>query len=311
MNLVEIQGVKKHFGEIYAVDGIDMHVKKGEILGLLGPNGAGKSTTISMIATLLEPTNGTILFMGESIQTNPKPIQEVLGFVPQEIALYPTLTGKENLQFWGRVYRLRGGKLKERISEISQVIGLEERLKDRVDTYSGGMKRRLNIGVALLHKPAFIIMDEPTVGIDPQSRSFILDTVRELRDQGSTVLYTTHYIEEVESLCDRIYIMDHGKIIAEGTKESLTEMIDASEVIRLSVETVDPMLITTLQELKFVEKAVVEANSIFLTVKENGNHYQSIMNALKESGTELKGMDIQKPSLETVFLHLTGRGLRD
>jgi ABC-2 type transport system ATP-binding protein len=311
MNLVEIQGVKKHFGEIHAVDGIDMHVKKGEILGLLGPNGAGKSTTISMIATLLEPTNGTILFMGESIQTNPKPIQEVLGFVPQEIALYPTLTGKENLQFWGRVYRLRGGKLKERISEISQVIGLEERLKDRVDTYSGGMKRRLNIGVALLHKPAFIIMDEPTVGIDPQSRSFILDTVRELRDQGSTVLYTTHYIEEVESLCDRIYIMDHGKIIAEGTKESLTEMIDASEVIRLSVETVDPMLITTLQELKFVEKAVVEANSIFLTVKENGNHYQSIMNALKESGTELKGMDIQKPSLETVFLHLTGRGLRD
>ena len=311
MNLVEIQGVKKHFGEIHAVDGIDMHVKKGEILGLLGPNGAGKSTTISMIATLLEPTNGTILFMGESIQTNPKPIQEVLGFVPQEIALYPTLTGKENLQFWGRVYGLRGGELRERISEISQVIGLDERLKDRVDTYSGGMKRRLNIGVALLHKPAFIIMDEPTVGIDPQSRSFILDTVRELRDQGSTVLYTTHYIEEVESLCDRIYIMDHGKIIAEGTKESLTEMIDASEVIRLSVETVDPMLITTLQELKFVEKVVVEANSIFLTVKENGNHYQSIMNALKESGTELKGMDIQKPSLETVFLHLTGRGLRD
>jgi ABC-2 type transport system ATP-binding protein len=311
MNLVEIQGVKKHFGEIYAVDGIDMHVKKGEILGLLGPNGAGKSTTISMIATLLEPTEGTILFMGESIQADPKQIQNVLGFVPQEIALYPTLTGKENLQFWGRVYGLRGSKLKERILEISQVIGLDERLKDRVDTYSGGMKRRLNIGVALLHKPAFIIMDEPTVGIDPQSRSFILDTVRELRDQGSTVLYTTHYMEEVESLCDRIYIMDHGKIIAEGTKESLTEMIDASEVIRLSVEKVDPLLITTLQELKFVEKAVVEANSIFLTVKENGNHYQSIMNALTESGTQLKGMDIEKPSLETVFLHLTGRGLRD
>ncbi|BES64124.1 ABC transporter ATP-binding protein [Gottschalkiaceae bacterium SANA] len=311
MNLVEIQGVEKHFGEIHAVDGIDMHVKKGEILGLLGPNGAGKSTTISMIATLLEPTEGTILFMGESIQADPKQIQNVLGFVPQEIALYPTLTGKENLQFWGRVYGLRGSKLKERISEISQVIGLDERLKDRVDTYSGGMKRRLNIGVALLHKPAFIIMDEPTVGIDPQSRSFILDTVRELRDQGSTILYTTHYMEEVESLCDRIYIMDHGKIIAEGTKESLTEMIDASEVIRLSVEKIDPLLITTLQELKFVEKAVVEENSIYLTVKENGNHYQSIMNALLGSGTQLKGMDIQKPSLETVFLHLTGRGLRD
>lgn len=311
MNLVEIQGVEKHFGEIRAVDGIDMVVKQGEILGLLGPNGAGKSTTISMIATLLEPTSGSILFMGESIQTDPKRIQEVLGFVPQEIALYPTLTGKENLQFWGRVYGLRGSELKERITEISQVIGLDERLKDRVDTYSGGMKRRLNIGVALLHKPAFIIMDEPTVGIDPQSRSFILDTVRELRDQGSTILYTTHYMEEVESLCDRIYIMDHGKMIAEGTKESLTAMINANEVIRLSVEAVDPLLINTLQELSFVEKAVVEENSIFLTVKENGNHYQLIMNVLMESGTHLKGMDIQKPSLETVFLHLTGRGLRD
>lgn len=311
MNLVEIQGVEKHFGEIRAVDGIDMVVKKGEILGLLGPNGAGKSTTISMIATLLEPTDGSILFMGESIQTDPKRIQEVLGFVPQEIALYPTLTGKENLQFWGRVYGLRGSGLRERISEISKVIGLDERLKDRVDTYSGGMKRRLNIGVALLHKPAFIIMDEPTVGIDPQSRSFILDTVRELRDQGSTILYTTHYMEEVEFLCDRIYIMDHGKMIAEGTKESLTAMIDANEVIRLSVEAVDPLLINTLQELSFVEKAVVEENSIFLTVKENGNHYQLIMNVLMETGTHLKGMDIQKPSLETVFLHLTGRGLRD
>jgi ABC-2 type transport system ATP-binding protein len=311
MNLVEIQGLEKHFGEIPAVDGIDMHIEKGEILGLLGPNGAGKSTTISMIATLLEPTAGSILFMGKSIHEDPKRIQQVLGFVPQEIALYPTLTGKENLQFWGRVYGLRGGKLKERISEISQVIGLEERLKDRVDTYSGGMKRRLNIGVALLHKPKFIIMDEPTVGIDPQSRSFILDTVRELRDQGSTILYTTHYMEEAESLCDRIYIMDHGKMIAEGTKESLTAMINASEVIRLHVEAVDPLLITALQELKFVEKAVVEEDSIFLTVKENGSHYQSIIKAVFESGTQLKGMDIQKPSLETVFLHLTGRGLRD
>lgn len=311
MNLVEIQGLKKHFGEISAVDGIDMHIEKGEILGLLGPNGAGKSTTISMIATLLEPTAGSILFMGKSIQEDSKRIQQVLGFVPQEIALYPTLTGKENLQFWGRVYGLRGSGLRERILEIASVIGLEERLKDRVETYSGGMKRRLNIGVALLHKPEFIIMDEPTVGIDPQSRSFILDTVRELRDQGSTILYTTHYMEEAESLCDRIYIMDHGKMIAEGTKESLTAMINASEVIRLHVEAVDPLLITALQELEFVERAVVEEDSIFLTVKENGSHYQSIMKAVFGSGTQLKGMDIQKPSLETVFLHLTGRGLRD
>lgn len=311
MNLVEIQGLEKHFGDLRAVDGIDMTVRKGEILGLLGPNGAGKSTTISMIATLLEPTGGEIAFMGESILENPKEIQRILGFVPQEIALYPTLTGKENLQFWGRVYGLRGAGLRERIGEIAKVIGLDSRLKDRVDTYSGGMKRRLNIGVALLHKPEFIIMDEPTVGIDPQSRSFILDTVRELRDQGSTILYTTHYMEEVEALCDRIYIMDHGRMIAEGTKETLTALIDADEVIRLAVEEAKPQLKIALEELAFVEKVVAEEKAVYVTVKENGNHYQSMMEAVLGSGAVLQGMDIQKPNLETVFLHLTGRGLRD
>lgn len=311
MNLVEIQGLEKHFGDLRAVDGIDMTVRKGEILGLLGPNGAGKSTTISMIATLLEPTGGEIAFMGKSILENPKEIQRILGFVPQEIALYPTLTGKENLQFWGRVYGLRGAGLRERIGEIAKVIGLDSRLKDRVDTYSGGMKRRLNIGVALLHKPEFIIMDEPTVGIDPQSRSFILDTVRELRDQGSTILYTTHYMEEVEALCDRIYIMDHGRMIAEGTKETLTALIDADEVIRLAVEEAKPQLKIALEELAFVEKVVAEEKAVYVTVKENGNHYQSMMEAVLGSGAVLQGMDIQKPNLETVFLHLTGRGLRD
>ncbi len=311
MNLIEIHGLKKHFGEIHAVDGIEMTVKKGEILGLLGPNGAGKSTTISMIATLLEPTAGIISFQGESVLQAPKAIQSVLGFVPQEIALYPTLTGKENLQFWGRVYGLRGADLRERIREIAGVIGLDARLKDRVETYSGGMKRRLNIGVALLHEPEFIIMDEPTVGIDPQSRSFILDTVRALRDQGSTILYTTHYMEEVEALCDRIYIMDHGKMIAEGSKEELTALIDADEVIRLSVEELTPQLTAQLEALPFVESVVAEKNAIHVTVKENGSHYQALMEAVLGSGAVLQGMDIQKPDLETVFLHLTGRGLRD
>lgn len=311
MNLIEIRGLEKQYGEIRAVDGIEMTVKRGEILGLLGPNGAGKSTTISMIATLLEPTAGEIDFQGESILKAPKAIQEVLGFVPQEIALYPTLTGKENLQFWGRVYGLKGTALRERIREISSAIGLEMRLKDRVETYSGGMKRRLNIGVALLHKPEFIIMDEPTVGIDPQSRNFILDAVRELRDQGSTILYTTHYMEEVEALCDRIYIMDHGRMIAEGTKDELTALIDADEVIRLSVEEVKPEFVARLKDLPFAESVAVEENTIHVTVKENGNQYQRLMEAVLGSGTILQGMDILKPNLETVFLHLTGRGLRD
>jgi ABC-2 type transport system ATP-binding protein len=216
--MLKVENLYKNFGNIAAVDGISFEVKRGEVFGLLGPNGAGKSTTISIISTLLPPTEGEIFFEGESIFKNSKNLRQKLGIVPQDIALYPTLTGYENLRFWGNLYGLKGAELKERINEVADIIGLNERLKDKVKKYSGGMKRRLNIGAALLHKPDLLIMDEPTVGIDPQSRSHILDTVLKLSAQGMTIIYTTHYMEEAEELCSRICIMDEGKIIASGTK---------------------------------------------------------------------------------------------
>ncbi|HNZ83517.1 MAG TPA: ABC transporter ATP-binding protein, partial [Sedimentibacter sp.] len=223
--MLKVENLYKNFGNIRAVDGISFEVERGEVFGLLGPNGAGKSTTISIISTLLPPTKGEILFEGESIFKNSKNLRQKLGIVPQDVALYPTLTGYENLRFWGNLYGLKGADLKKRINEVAEIIGLNGRLKDKVDKYSGGMKRRLNIGAALLHEPELLIMDEPTVGIDPQSRSHILDTVLKLNAQGMTIIYTTHYMEEAEELCSRICIMDEGKIIASGTKQELVELV--------------------------------------------------------------------------------------
>lgn len=256
--MLQVQGLTKKFGQILAVDGLDLMVEKGDLIGLLGPNGAGKSTTISLISTLMLPTSGSIYFKGADIIKQPKIIQKALGIVPQEIALYPTLTGMDNMLFWGRAYGLKGQHLNNRIKTVSEIIGIDERLKDRVENYSGGMKRRLNIGVALLHEPELLIMDEPTVGIDPQSRNHILETVKMLNQQGMTIIYTSHYMEEVEFLCDKISIMDKGKVIASGTKEMLMNLVEQDDGL--------------------------QANSMASNEKSN---------------------------LETVFLQLTGKALRD
>lgn len=219
--MLRVENLYKEFGNVKAVEGISFEVKKGQVFGLLGPNGAGKSTTISIISTLIKPTHGDVLFEGTSILNNPNLIRQKLGVVPQDIALYPTLTGYENLSFWGSIYGLKGSELKKRISDVCDIIGLNGRIKDKVEKYSGGMKRRLNIGAALLHMPELLIMDEPTVGIDPQSRNHILDTVLELNKQGITIIYTSHYMEEVEYLCNELCIMDEGKIIASGTQQEM------------------------------------------------------------------------------------------
>ena len=211
---IEVQGLVKSFGEMKAVDGVSFEVRQGEIFSLLGPNGAGKTTTISMLSCLLRPDEGDACVMGHSIRTEAMGVKSALGVVPQELALYEDLTARENLNFWGKMYGLRGRVLRERVDEVLDVIGLRDRAKERVGKYSGGMKRRVNIGVALLHKPQVIYMDEPTVGIDPQSRRNILDSVVALKQQGMTVLYTTHYMEEAQELSDFIAIMDHGKLIA-------------------------------------------------------------------------------------------------
>src|SRR5512143_570358 len=232
---IEVQNLKKSFGGLQAVQDVSFTAAQGEVLSVLGPNGAGKSTTISMLSGLLRPTSGDAAIMGHSVVTAPEAAKGCLGVVPQDIALYPDLSARENLTFWGKMYGLRDGQLRQRVDEVLGVIGLADRQKDRVGTFSGGMKRRVNIGAALLHKPAVIIMDEPTVGIDPQSRRHILDNVKELNRQGMTVLYTTHYMEEAQELSHQIAIMDQGKVIAQGTHTELIQVVGETDRIDLTL----------------------------------------------------------------------------
>lgn len=313
MELIRVEHISKHFKKIKAVDDISFCVNKGEVLGLLGPNGAGKSTTISIISTLLKPDSGDIYYADTSIMQKPRVIQESLGYVPQEIALYPMLTGKDNLSFWGRNYGVKGEQLKKKIDEISEIIGIKDRLKDKVKTYSGGMKRRLNIGAALLHDPELIIMDEPTVGIDPQSRKHILDTVLALNKQGMTVIYTSHYMEEVEYLCDRICIMDQGKIIADGTKAQLIEQYDRTRGIKLKAEGGGPELLSRMKAIPHVLSVTQDEESKEILIRSNEDKwvFKNIIDLLHKENIGILSMEFEQPNLETVFLNLTGRFLRD
>lgn len=311
MELLKVEKISKDFKKIKAVDNISFTLEKGEILGLLGPNGAGKSTTISMISTLLKPDTGDILYTDVSIIAKPKVIQESLGYVPQEIALYPMLSGKENLIFWGRAYGLKGQMLKDKINEVSEIIGIKDRLKDKVKTYSGGMKRRLNIGVALLHNPELIIMDEPTVGIDPQSRKHILDTVIELNKKGMTVIYTSHYMEEVEYLCNRICIMDKGKIIAEGTKEDLLNKYNTARDIKLKLKNYSKELLNKIEALDSTLLVTEMEEDIIVKINQDKKAIHNIVELINKDGADIFSMDIDEPNLEAVFLQLTGRVLRD
>ncbi|MCK8059792.1 MULTISPECIES: ABC transporter ATP-binding protein [unclassified Fusibacter] len=308
--LLKVENLKKNYGTLKAVDGISFEVEKGDLIGLLGPNGAGKSTTISMISTLIVPNGGTISYGGKDIVKNPKAIQKHLGIVPQEIALYPTLSGMDNMKFWGKAYGLKGQHLKDRIEVVSEIIGIKDRLKDRVDKYSGGMKRRLNIGVALLHEPELLIMDEPTVGIDPQSRNHILETVKELNRQGMTIIYTSHYMEEVEFLCDKISIMDKGKVIASGTKEELLELVPHNELLTVTFDRIEDDLLGILKGIKGVSEVKRKENKVEMIVEEN-NILKRMIETLQDTEYEVLSIDIEKANLETVFLQLTGKALRD
>lgn len=309
--MLTIKGLKKSYGQVKAVKGVNIGIEKGEIIGLLGPNGAGKSTTISMISTLLQPDEGEIIFKGESVLKNPKHIQKVLGVVPQEIALYPTLTGYENLKFWGSAYGLKGSELKKRIDDISEIIGIKERLKDKVEKYSGGMKRRINIGAALLHEPELLIMDEPTVGIDPQSRNHILETIKQLNDRGMTIIYTSHYMEEVEFLCDRIYIMDEGVVIADGTKEELVESVKKERKIVVEFDQNAEEVCHKFESIEMVDQVVCEKNMMTVLTTSKEGIMRQIIEMASEANVEIVSIDVEKPNLESVFLQLTGKALRD
>ena len=308
---IEVKNLRKSFAENQAVQGVSFDVEEGEIFSLLGPNGAGKTTTISMLSCLLRPDEGEAQVMGHSIRTDAMGVKSVLGVVPQEIALYEDLTARENLNFWGKMYGLRGAALKSRVSEVLEVIGLSDRANDRVGKYSGGMKRRVNIGVALLHKPKVIYMDEPTVGIDPQSRRNILDSVVALKNQGMTVLYTTHYMEESQELSDHIAIMDHGRLIACGSHEELVKLVGQQTRINLTVN-VDPVpLSETWRTTEGVKRVTVEEAQISVLVDDSNKALPRLFEAAAHHSARITSVDIREPNLEAVFLHLTGRALRD
>lgn len=311
MALLEVKSLSKSYGAIKAVDNVSFAVNRGDVIGLLGPNGAGKSTTISMIATLMKPDLGQILYKGQDISSSPRGFQKELGVVPQEIALYPSLSGYDNLRFWGRAYGLAGKALDERIEKVAEIIGIKERLRDKVDEYSGGMKRRLNIGAALLHEPEILIMDEPTVGIDPQTRNHILDTVLELNRSGMTIIYTSHYMEEVEYLCRYIYIMDSGRVIASGTQDELVDSADGQRQLLIQYEEIDENLLEKLGAIEGITSVTSSETQVRLAVDNGKKVIRDVFDVSMKAGALVESVEAVKPNLETVFLQLTGKALRD
>jgi ABC-2 type transport system ATP-binding protein len=311
MIAIEVNHLKKSFGDFIAVQDASFTAEAGEVLSLLGPNGAGKSTTISMLSGLLQPTDGDACIMGHSVVREPEFAKASLGVVPQDIALYPDLSARENLVFWGKMYGLRGAALKSRVDEVLEVIGLADRQRDHVGKFSGGMKRRVNIGAALLHKPAVIIMDEPTVGIDPQSRRHILDNVKELNLEGMTVLYTTHYMEEAAELSHHIAIMDKGRVIARGTHDELIKLVGEQTRIDITLNTEAEKILPAWQMTEGVSKIDSKDGKVTALVDDSNRVLPRLFDAASKAGIRIISVDIQEPNLETVFLHLTGRALRD
>ncbi len=314
---VQVKGLRKKYGEDspWAVGseaaGLSLEIKEGEIFSLLGPNGAGKTTCISVMSTLLSPTAGDVLIGGHSVKEAPLEVKKQIGVVPQELAVYPSLTARQNLSFFGRLYGLGGAELKQRIAEVLDFTGLSDRADDRVDSYSGGMKRRVNIGIGLMHHPRMIFFDEPTVGIDPQSRRNILDTVKLLNEQGMTVLYTTHYMEEAQELSDRIGIIDHGEIIALGTLEELTQRVGGKDTLIFKVGEASESLEEKLKAVTEVDHVNIHDGEIQIISAEGNEILSTLISVLTENQVTLQSVEVREPNLEAVFLELTGRALRD
>ena len=309
--VLDVTGLSKRFGDLVAVDDVAFTIAEGETYGLLGPNGAGKTTSISMIAGLLERDAGTVLIDGDEMSTTSIDTKESIGLVPQELAIYPDLTGKENLNFFGRLYGMGGSELSGRVDEVLDIIGLADRAGDRAKEYSGGMQRRLNIGIGLLHRPRLLILDEPTVGVDPQSRNAILESVENLAGEGMAVLYTTHYMEEAERLCDRVGIIDEGSIQAEGTRRELTSLVGGQDRIRLvATGSLDPAA-DAIGALDVVQAASVRDGGLDVVASDGGTALPSILEAAAGAGAHISSVELSEPDLESVFLHLTGKALRD
>jgi ABC-2 type transport system ATP-binding protein len=310
--ILKCQELRKTFGDLVAVDNVSFTIEAGETYGLLGPNGAGKTTTISMIAGILERDGGDVRISGRPHGTTSTWGKKQIGYVPQDLALYPDLSARENLRFFTRLYGLRRAEARARIGEVLEVIGLTDRADDPVKEYSGGMKRRLNIGVGLLHRPPLLVLDEPTAGVDPQSRNAILESVSALAGEGVAVLYTTHYMEEAERLCDRIGIIDLGRIRAEGTRRELVGLVGELDRISLTAEGAQAVpALEALEALPEVRKVSHHEGHVEVMVEDARKALPGIMAAATEAGVVVRAVEVHEPNLESVFLHLTGKALRD
>lgn len=311
MKVIEIKDLVKKYDDIIAVDNINLSIEEGEIYGILGPNGAGKSTTISLICSLLFPTSGEIKIFGEDIRKSLKSIKKQLGLVPQNIALYKDFTAYENVKFFGELYGLRGKKLNEAINNALEFTGLLDIKKKKAEKFSGGMLRRLNIACAIVHRPKILIMDEPTVGIDPQSRNNIMQAVKKLNREGVTIIYTTHYMEEAESLCSKIAIIDKGKIIVEGTKEELKDIVSDKKIFSVGVDDIYKVNIETLRNIEGVLDVSIDNNNVIITSAKEVNNISEIIKEISTEDLKINDLGFKEITLETVFLSLTGKKLRD
>jgi len=309
--LLSCRGLVRRFGDQLAVDGVTFSVAAGETYGLLGPNGAGKSTCIRMICGLLAPDEGEVTVCGQRIDRNSVDAKARIGFVPQDVALYPDLTARENLRFFGRLYQLAGRSLDDRVNEVLGDVDLRDRADDRVDTYSGGMKRRLNIAGGLIHRPDLLVLDEPTVGVDPQSRHAILESVHRLGEMGMGVLYTTHYMEEAEQICDRVGIIDNGRLVAEGTRRELVAQLAERDHIKLTASGDLASLSQRCSELDGIEGSTVVDDRLDLIARDGRRLLPKVFELAEQCGVEVTSVEVVEPTLETVFLHLTGTELRE
>ena len=312
--MLEVKDLRKSYGNNTAVDGINLRIGRGETIGLLGPNGAGKTTTVSMIAGLLRPDSGQVLIEGRALGADTDPIKRRIGLVPQDIALFDELPARDNLAFFGALYQMHGAGLERAMAEALDLVGLSERAKDKVRDFSGGMKRRLNLAAALLHDPELLLLDEPTVGVDPQSRNAIFDNLETLKKRGKTLLYTTHYMEEAERLCDRLVVIDHGKVIADDTLHGLYHLLPVTNLLSIELMNVNggaPVRLEELRVCRGVRSAEMTEGGLKVGVSDLSTDAPGILQWLVDHGHPYSHVVSERPDLETVFLSLTGRSLRD
>ena len=308
--MIRVKDLQKSYGSLRAVDGISFEVPEGQMLGFLGPNGAGKTTTLSMISGLLKPDRGQVSIGEIDVWHSPKEAKRILGLVPQDLALYEELTARENLMFWGSLFHLPRSELKANIEVWLERVGLKDRAKEAVSKFSGGMKRRLNLAIGLVHNPKVVLLDEPTVGIDPQARKNILDIIREIVKEGSTILFTTHHLEEAEALCDRIAIIDHGKILETGSVEELAKVVGDGDIVSIN-GSFTAVQLKTILENESVNILNAAEHTATMSLSHGGLNIAALLQKFSEAGIEITDISMQKPSLESVFLKLTGRELRD